>query len=516
MGFKSVHLPCPCNKSSDAYAIDELGHGFCFSCAKFFPNNEEENMEDDKFTYQYLDWRGISAATFQKYKASFKINSAGEPVAVAFPYGDDARKVRSYSKKEFFAQGNMKDATLFGKDIFPSGSAEAIILTEGELDALSAHQMTKFPAVSVRGATSAFKDCAANLEYLNGFAKVYLAFDNDEPGKEATRRVAGLLGNRAYHVRLSGRDKDANDFLQRGAGDEFRNVVFYSRRFIPEEIVSSFAEVGRILSEAKKAPVVEYPFKRLQEMTYGIGRGVTLVTAQEGQGKTEIIRAIEAHILRTTDLNIGLIHLEESQRRSIQGLAGYALGIPTHLPDSTASTADVEEGFKRIAGRDERVHIINYFDGEDPNRALDLIRFLAAKCECKVIFLDHISQLVSALDDQDERKKLDYFATRLEQMTQELDFALILISHVNDEGKTRGSRYIGKVASVRIDLARDHLNADPIVRNTTNLVVSKNRDGATTGPAGSVYFDRDTFMIRDFDPEEFNVEQFIPGEAKAA
>lgn len=512
MSFEKVHLPCPCDKSSDAYAIDTDGHGYCFSCAKYFPNEEEENRVDEgKFTYEYLDWRSIDANTFRKYRCATKINQDGKPIAIAFPYGDSARKIRNLEKKEFFSQGNMKDATLFGMDIFPSGSAEGVIVTEGELDALSAYQMTKLPSVSVRGASSAFKDCSANLEYLNGFPKVYLCFDNDEPGKEANRRVSTLLGNRAYHVRLSGRDKDANDFLQRAGQEEFNNILFYSRRFIPEEILSSFSDIGRILSQAKKQPLVSYPFTRLQEMTYGIGRGITLVTAQEGQGKTEIIRAIEAHILETTDINVGLIHLEESQQRSIQGLAGYQLREPVHLPDSQASIRNVEEAFIRLAKRDERVHIINYFDGDDPNRALDLIRFLAAKCECKVIFLDHISQLVSAMDDQDERKKLDYFATKLEQMTQELDFALVLVSHVNDEGKTRGSRYIGKVASVRIDLNRDHLSDDSVIRNTTYLCVSKNRDGATTGPAGSVYFDRDTFMIRDFNPEEFNIEQFIPG-----
>lgn len=510
--FVKVHQPCPCGKSSDAYATASDGHGHCFSCSKHFPGKEEGNVLDTD-TFQVINYRGITKDIYKKYGVSFRVSAEGEPKAVAFPYSDSAKKVRDLTKKAFFAQGDMGSQSLFGKDIFPSGCAEAIIITEGEFDALSAHQMTKFPAVSVRGASSAFKDCAAELEYLNGFPKVYLCFDNDGPGHEATRRVAALLGNKAYHVKLTGKDKDANDFLQRGGSAEFTNVVFYSRRFIPEEITSSFADVSRILTEAKKQAIVTYPFKTLQEMTYGISRGIVLVTAQEGQGKTEILRAIEAHILRTTDLNLGIIHLEESKQRSIQGLAGYSLGAPVHLPDNLYSVAQIEEGFRRLAGRDERVHIINYFDGDDPDRALDLIRFLVAKCGCKVIFLDHISQLVSALDDQDERKKLDYFATRLEQMTQELDFALILVSHVNDEGKTRGSRYIGKVASVRIDLSRDHLSADPVIRNTTFLTVSKNRDASTTGPAGTLYFDRDTFMIEDFDPDKFKEPELDGAEA---
>lgn len=499
LAWSKVHQPCPCGKSHDAYAIDDRGAGYCFSCSKF---TRADGSDSGDFTYQFIDWRGVRADTYRKFDCATKVAPNGEPVAIRYPYGPSAAKIRALGRKEFYSQGDMKNATLFGKDVFPSGCADSVIVTEGELDAISAHQMTKLPAVSVRSASSAFKDCSTELEYLNGFKRVYLCFDADEPGKEATRRVATLLGQRAYHVKLSGRDKDANDFLQRGAGEEFHNVVFYSRRFIPEEITSSFSEVDRILREAKAKPHFTYPFKELQAMTYGIGRGITLVTALEGQGKTEIIRAIEAHCLRTTEHNLGIIHLEESKQRSIQGLAGYELQLPCHLPDSLATVEDIGASYRRLARRDERVHIINYFDGDDPHHALELIRFLVAKCECKIVFLDHISQLVSALDGEDERKKLDYFSTKLEQMTQELDFALVMVSHVNDNGQTRGSRYISKVANVRIDLHRDHLAVDPISRNTTYLTVSKNRDGAVTGPAGALFFDRDTFMIEEFDPDK--------------
>lgn len=500
MAFTRLHLPCPCGKSSDAYSEDENG-GYCFGVCggKRFYNDKMDNQE---FTQEFLDWRGIAKETFRKFRSPFKVDKDGKPHAVAFPYNKDAWKIREFANKKFFTKGDMSNATLFGLDLFAAGSADGIIICEGELDALSAWQMSKLPAVSIRSAVTAYKDCAANLDYFNSFKKIYLCLDNDEPGREATRRLAALFGNRAYHVKLTGADKDANDFLKRGAVDEFQNVLFYSRRFLPEEIVSNYNEVEKILREAKQAPLISYPFKKLQEMTYGIHRGIVLITAQEGMGKTEIIRAIEAHTLRTTDYNLGIIHLEESKQRSIQGLAGYELELPSHLPDATTSVDDVLRGYRSITQRDERVYLVNHFDGDDPSSALDLIRFLVVKCECKLVFLDHITQLVSALEGEDERKKLDYFSTKLEQMTQELDFSLILVSHVNDEGKTRGSRYVSKVANVRIDLSRDHLNPNPIIRNTTNTTVSKNRDGARTGPSSILYFNPDTFIIKELDEVE--------------
>lgn len=500
MTWIAIHKPCPCGESSDAYSVGDIG-GKCFSCGKFFPR-ENTLSEEGPFTYGFQDWRGVKAETFKKYNSPFKFATSGEAIALAFPYGKSARKVRLLKEKRFFSQGDMKDASLFGMDVFPPASAEAVVVTEGELDSLSAYQMGKMPSVSIRGASSAFADCSTNLDYLLSFKKIYLCFDNDDAGKVATAKVSALLGPKAYHVKLTGKDKDANDFLRRDASDEFVNILFYSRRFIPDEIISSYAEVSRILRDAKTRPIITYPFPKLQEMTYGICQGITLFTAQEGQGKTEVIRAIEAHVLRTTDYNIGIIHLEESRRRSIQGLAGYELEQPVHLPDSSASIEDIFHGFQKITRRDERVYIINHFDSDNPGTALELIRFLVVKCDCHLIFLDHITQLVSALEGDDERKKLDFFSTKLEQMTQELDFSCLLVSHVNDEGRTRGSRYISKVANVRIDLERDHLSADPIERNKTQLIVSKNRDGAKTGPSSVLYFDPSKFTIREWSEED--------------
>ena len=82
-------------------------------------------------------------------------------------------------------------------------------------------------------------------------------------------------------------------------------------------------------------------------------------------------------------------------------------------------------------------------------------------------------------------------------MVKELDFALIIVSHVNDDGLTRGSRNISKIADVRIDLFREITHPDPIVRRVTRMVVSKNRFCGRTGPAGELLFDPATYTLTE-------------------
>lgn len=523
--FIRTNLPCPCCSSSDAYTISEredgTHFGYCFSCSKTVPHPEgyeheksfdhyeyepyKENLSTNEFTYQYVPWRGVSRATMETYGVYTKVDAHGTPVAIQFPYSKEASKIRQIAEKKFHSIGDMSNATLFGKDRFPSGSSRSITITEGEMDALSAYQMlgSSFPVISVRSASSAESDCKRERDYLNSFERIYLCLDNDEPGREATKRVARLFDfNKVYDVQLS-ELKDANSYLEAGKTDAFKRIWWNSRRFLPEGILSSFDEFDKIVEGDKKAAVATLPFKTMQDLTYGVRTGeVYLFTAQEGIGKTEIIRAIEHHLLKTTDENIGIIHLEEDKARNLKGLAGYQLGVPCHLPDSQVNPDDIKQALRNMARRDERIHLYNHFGSDDPDIILDTIRFLAAACDCKFIFLDHITMVVSGLADDDERKALDYISTRLAMMVKELDFALFLVSHVNDEGKTRGSRNISKIADCWIHLDRDKAAPTEEQRNTTNLTINKNRFGARTGPGGKLFFDLGTFMITEIDAQD--------------
>jgi hypothetical protein len=68
-----------------------------------------------------------------------------------------------------------------------------------------------------------------------------------------------------------------------------------------------------------------------------------------------------------------------------------------------------------------------------------------------------------------------------------------MVSHVNDEGLTRGSRNISKTAATWVHLDRDVKAGS----NVTRLNLNKNRFGAKTGPAGELLFDPSTFMITE-------------------
>lgn len=495
------HRPCSDCGSSDALSEYSDGHTHCFSCGKTKnPQKRGELIMDNSSTYEFLPWRGVTRDTMQFYGVKTKIDFEGRPVSIIYEYPNGAKKGRYLEKKDFLSTGPMNEANLFGSDKFGAGSAKAITITEGELDALSVFQImgSKYPVVSVRGASSAARDCGAAYEYLNSFEQIYLCFDNDEAGQRAVLAVSKLFNpDKVRHVKLD-RYKDPNDYLTNDAAKEFSASWWSASNFLPKGLVADYQSIGDILSRPQTRAIASYPFKTIDEFSYGIRSGeVVLVTAQEGVGKTELLRAIEYHLLKTTEDNVAIIHLEEQEKRSVQGLVGYELGVPAHLPDAGISVDDQILAFKKLTKKDNRLYVYSKFGSDDPDTILDLVRYLATVCGCKYIFLDHITMIVSGHEGDDERKKLDYISTRLATLTRELEFTLFLVSHVNDDGKTRGSRNISKVADFWIDLSRDTEGGS----NRTNLRVRKNRFVGKTGPAGNLIFDAQTYKLFEELPE---------------
>lgn len=504
------HQPCPfddCN-SSDGFSLYDDGDGYCFSCKRVWRPDGAAAGEAVAYTYEPL--RGVSRETMERTGTRTRWN--GEtPTSLDYHYPNDGVKRRFLKKKAFTTEGDMSSPMLFLSDKFPEGSGKAITITEGEQDALSVIEMIGwFPTVSVRSSTFALADCKANYDYLSSFDKIILCFDNDEQGQKATEQVATLFDfNKVHIVSMHEDKKDAGDYLLEGAEKAFKSVWWAARRYIPENILSSFSDVLRALEHRSTATTIPIPWTNAQEMTFGIRTGETfLITGLEGQGKTEIVRALLYHALQEApvDMNFGAMFLEEMPQRTFQGLAGINAGAPMHLPPPEEdfghpTDKDILEFYKRAVKREDRLHLFTpYREGLNRESILNNIRFLVASVGCRFIFFDHITKVVTGGGTQSEREDLEYISTKLDQMTKELDFGLVMVSHVNDEGQTRGSRIISKEAATWLDIKRNVEHPDPNIRNTSQLLIRKNRFGSETGPAGKLFFDKTTFLLEELKP----------------
>jgi twinkle protein len=438
------------------------------------------------------------------YDVSTKVDASGTPVAVASPWENGAVQVRSLAEKRFWwleDKGKPTEAHIFGMDRFHEGG-ECVTIHEGWKDALSGYELTRSPCVSVRSASSAVTDVKARWDWLNSFKYIYLCFDNDEPGKKATEAVSRLFEfDKVRHVKLT--KKDCNDYLAAGDKSGYLKAWRGAGRFLPDDIISSRQAFRQVILESKDKTGIPYPFATLSKRTRGLRTGeLVLISGGEGLGKTEIVRAIEYHVLKHTDWRIGTIHLEEPKDRQLKGLAGYELEVPCHWDDAPVTKTQIADAVDAILGDkdpDERLNLYNHIDTSDPDLIIDRVRFMVVVLGCKLVTIDVLSKLTSALQEDDERRKIDYIVTKLDQMTRDLDFALIITAHENREGQIRGSTYPSKAAGVWIHIDRNLKAEDEEERNHSYLTINKNRFGQATGPCGFLSFNPETFKITEED-----------------
>lgn len=472
------------------------GHSYCFKENLWFGGTGEFYLPE-VFTYEYLPWRGVSRETMRFYDVKTKINYEGLPVALGFPYFGGAYKIRSLGQKDFHTQGDITDAGLFGYERFESGGSKTVTITEGELDALSLHQVLRRPVVSVQSASSAVRDVRRCYEWLAGFDRIYLCFDSDSPGRDGVERVAKLLPrSKVYDVRLT-RHKDANAYVQVGDVDDLLNAWNNAKPYVPDTVSSSLTEFTEELRKPVKVGI-PYPWKSLTEMTYGMRTGETvLLAAQEKVGKTELMHFIEHQLLKETDDAIAAIFLEEQKQRHLQALVGIELGRPVHLPDSGVGADEMVLCAEKLLQKDDRLFLYKHFGGDTSDRLLDTIRYLVCACGVRWVIFDHLSMAVQQGGAESERAAIDRLSSELEQLVKELNFGLIIVSHVNDYGQIRGSRWPGKVFDMRINATRDKLHSDPIERNTIYLTISDSRYPGKTGPVCKLIWDVNTYSYRE-------------------
>ena len=500
------HQPCPFCGSSDGFSYStgtglfrcfvceetpKTKGGLCFDGQTLTPWKDQTPVEDGLSLEPYSrHYRGIKSNIFDQFGVYF--TKSGDKESMHYPYAN-ATKTRQLPKY-FTCSGTLN--TFFGQEDYAGG--KSITITEGELDRLSAIQMLgDWPCVSVPSATPSKEFWINARDYLGAFDKIVLSIDNDEAGDRLVEKFFKLFPGKVYRM-SHGKFKDANEFLEAGEIADYKSSFWNAQKVKPDNVNTTAEDFLKVYDETPNYEYFKTGIEGLDQKMLGIHKGAfTMVLAPTGLGKTEFFRYLENQCYRSSEYSFAFCHGEETELRSLLGLASYDLQtnvIRKDLIEERGLDAEVRNSLKKF-GESERLYQFKIPVGAEIDGIVDEIRFLATAMGVDFFFIEPIQDFVVGNTTEKENKLTD-LANTMKRMASELNIGIIIIAHANEDGDAKYCKSLTQSAAYEIVLDRDVDSEDLEERNRTYVSVGrKNRTGGGSGPCGSLTFSLDSFTL---------------------
>lgn len=562
------HVACEACGSSDGKAVYADGGGsFCFVCKHTVPSEEHKQSQTDKAVTKRKDsmedmqikpsskpalstedaleikgdtstkgngFRGLRDDITAPFGVRYSFDEeTGEVVEQYYPCTQDGQlvgyKVREVPKN-FYSKGRTgADCELFMQFKFNRGG-KYIVITEGELCALSSYQMLKdystkrgsdfeIAVASPTTGAQSKKQIAAQYKFLDTFDNIVLAMDNDKAGLTAADEILKYLPKGKVKI-MQMRYKDHNEYLEKSKEKEYISDFYNAKAYVPAGVVGSSELYGKLLESVgtKKIPLPPFMAK-LDEMLGSIDLGTAgFIAAGSGSAKTTFANEMIYFWLFNSPYKVGVVSLELTCGQYAQAM------LSRHIENKIANIKDPDEKLKYLRServKDKAEELFKTQDGHDRFMLIDerdgsievlqdKIEEMIISCDCKVIILDPISDLFDGLSNEQQ----SLFMKWQKSMMKNYNVTFINIAHIRKSSDNKNAASAGasapeeaisgasqqfKSASWVVMMSRDKYAEDDVVRNTTNLVLSKNRSNGVTGKAGSVYYCPKTHKLHDLD-----------------
>jgi len=512
--------PCQDCGSKDNLVTYRDGHSFCYTpgCGL---KERGAGMEDHSpapkpkgdqvaFTTQFmkegLKVRRIELETLQRF-GYFVHKDGGRSLHIAPYYGQDGQlayqKYRTPDKKFYFtpvveSAPKTKDIQLFGQQVWGDKFDKKVIVTEGEIDAMSVAQATNFKMAVVSipaGVGSAIQSVKANYRWLDRFEEVIFWMDNDEPGQRVVPELCQMFPAKAKTIKIEG-VKDASELLQADRAGDVYAAPWSAQAYTSEGIINA-ALCADDMAEPEGATICAYPWPIVQARTLGIREGeVCYHVAGTGIGKTSQLVEIQQELLNA-GIKFGVMRFEDTRRKAQLDLMSIRAGRRLHLePLSREEMVSLHAG---VFGGG----LVELFDPEkaqwDFESILGYLRYMVMALGCKVVFIDPLSFIVAGHTERDERKALDRVSYEFAQFVKHYGANLQIAHHLRrSEGKAheeggevsineiRGS---GGIANFSMSIFGYERNQQGERPDLTRIRILKNRWTGWTGVADILKWD---------------------------
>ncbi len=315
-------------------------------------------LKDDSFKMKekkaYTEPKVIQQVLSDKTKAWFQTRGIGHQALTTYAVTESnewmpqVEKERNCINFNYFREGklvNVKfrdghknfkmvsgaELIFYGMDLITD--KETVIITEGEIDAISVYEATTTPALSVPNGAS---KGSMKLEYLDnchtffdGYKKIVLATDSDGAGIALRDELARRLGtDRCFFPDYPSDCKDINEVLLKYGKGKVREILVEVKSFpIPgiAEVSDFEDEIDDIFNNGyPKTEKIGCEF--FDQLLSFRGGEVTTITGYPGSGKSEFVDFITMRLAELHNWRTGIFSAENPKNIHFTKLAERFIG----------------------------------------------------------------------------------------------------------------------------------------------------------------------------------------------
>lgn len=288
-----------------------------------------------------------------------------------------------------------------------------ILIVEGEFDLMSAWQAGFKNVISPASGKDSY---GIWLELLDNMKKVYISYDNDKPGKDASIKMAERLGQeKCFEVLYPEGIKDANDYFKKFTQDDYKELIKNARPYYSYQ----FKGMRDIIEDLRfnKKETIQSPF--LPDVKMGED-WLTVISGVSNIGKTSVVMNIAMDL---TAKDIPVLVLPFERGNTVVGTR--FLQVKYNLGEGDFEGVDAEMWDKITK---ECLGLPLYFSMPTKSETIDIIKKSKRIFNTKVVIIDHLDYMIRS--SQNKEAEIGNTLQELKRVAEEFKIAIIIVTHI--------------------------------------------------------------------------------------
>lgn len=407
--------------------------------------SDTDTQYSDELIKYALDYRSISKNTLKRFKITQGIEWMPKAKAnvncILFNYYLDGEliNIKYRAKNKDFKL--YKDAEKIFYNLDSIKLNNECIIVEGEWDALAFSESGVDNVISV---PNGFALGQINLDYLDNYLdyfdnkeKIYLAFDNDEAGRNGKQEFIRRLGaERCYIVDFED-CKDANEYLIKYGKDALKSVIDKAE-LTPLENIKTLKDYRSQLHEFWRGGLSKGMLTGMHEFDAIFSaelKQYTLITGVPQSGKSEFLDQMVLKYNLKTKSKVGIVSVENEPftfhyDKIFQKIYGKKPN------ENEIDSDDVKQIEDYIDDNFFHVHFEKRYTLED---VLSKFKELAKRKGCRIFVIDPFNKVKLKENIQNVNDFTNEYHTQLDAFVKETDSHLFLVAHPNKTEQAEGS-----------------------------------------------------------------------------